>query len=357
MARLPNALPILRDRIARDGLRRTYDEREITTPTDLCDASGRLRPEAVGWSRRPLVRANLTGHRLRKKRWNFWNFIGPEFVLSVTAADLDYAGFCAIDVTDFETKRTTSTLVPFWPGSVAFSDRVESSIEVRRGSLSWVHRDEGDRISVAIRATAKGAPIAADLVVTRPAGHETLNLVVPWSETRFQLNSKHAALPTAGEVRVGDRVFAARPEECHAVQDFGRGVWPYHAFWNWGVATGVEDGVSIGVNFGDKWTTGTGVNENALCIDGRLHKVMEDLDWTYDPARPLGAWRVAAPTTGMIDLTLEPIVARTSGLSLGVLRTGGVCSFGRWRGTIRFEGRELGIRSLLGWAEEFEHRW
>ena len=41
-----------------------------------------INPAAVGWSRAPLVRANLSGHWLRKKRWNFWNWIAPRFVFS-----------------------------------------------------------------------------------------------------------------------------------------------------------------------------------------------------------------------------------------------------------------------------------
>ncbi|MEV5398578.1 hypothetical protein AB0N26_20700 [Streptomyces cellulosae] len=39
-------------------------EREITSPVDLCLPDGRLNPAAVGWTRRPLHRANLRG-RLR----------------------------------------------------------------------------------------------------------------------------------------------------------------------------------------------------------------------------------------------------------------------------------------------------
>jgi hypothetical protein len=141
------------------------------------------------------------------------------------------------------------------------------------------------------------------------------------------------------------------------VQDFGRGVWPYRAFWNWGVATGVQGGVRIGVNVGAKWTKGTGANENAICVDGRLHKVMEDVVWEYDAGRPLSPWRVQAPLSGALDLVLEPRALRRSKLDLRLLRTGGVCVFGRWRGTLLVDGRRLLLRDLPGWAEEFEHRW
>src|SRR5262249_39913384 len=101
MTPLPDHLPIL----DRPGARRVRDsvyvEPEVTTPVDLCDARGRLNPAAVGFSRQPLVRANLRGHWLRKKRWNFWNWIGPDAVLSVTLADVDLASFCLVTLTDF----------------------------------------------------------------------------------------------------------------------------------------------------------------------------------------------------------------------------------------------------------------
>ena len=204
---------------------------------------------------------------------------------------------------------------------------------------------------------ASGEAIAAEFVVRTPPGQESLNVVVPWTATRFQLNSKHNTLPCDGVVTIAGTRYAMRPDECHAVQDFGRGLWPYRSFWNWGVATGVQDGVRIGVNVGGRWTTGTGVNENGLLVDGRLHKIMEDVRWEYDPEDWMRPWRVRAPHSGMVDLTLEPIVAHRTRTSLGVLSTGGVCCFGRWHGTIRAGGDTIGVRDLVGWAEEFAHRW
>jgi Domain of unknown function (DUF2804), N-terminal/Domain of unknown function (DUF2804), C-terminal len=347
----------MRQRLARGEHPAVYPEPEVTHAVDLCDVHGHLNPAAVGWSRAPLVRANLSGHWLRKKRWNFWNWIAPRFVLSATVADIDYAAFCEVAFTDIETRRTVSTTSLALPGSFHMPEHVARPIAFRSRAIEYRNVDAGRELTVSVRATAQGIPIAADLVVTRPHGHETLNVVVPWTPDRFQLNSKHNTLPTRGRVTVGAEAYEARPEECHAVADFGRGVWPYRSFWNWGVATGVQDGVLVGVNMGGKWTTGTGVNENGLCIDGRLHKVMEDLSWTYDPDDWMRPWRVAAPHSRMIDLTLDPVVARSSRLSLGVLRTGGVCCFGRWSGVVRPDGREIPIRSLLGWAEEFDHRW
>jgi hypothetical protein len=171
------------------------------------------------------------------------------------------------------------------------------------------------------------------------------------------MNSKHNTLPCEGEVRVGDRRYAMDPAECHGVLDFGRGMWPYRSFWNWGVCTGVQDGDLIGVNMGAKWTTGTGSNENGIVVNGRLHKVMEDLRWSYEPSDWMNPWRVRSIHSDAIDLTLHPVVVNRSRLDLGVVRTGGACAFGRWLGAIRFDGRTLEIDGLIGWVEEFAHRW
>ena len=351
---LPDRLPILR-RAARGSV---SGEREVTAPTDLCDARGRLNPAAVGWSRAPLVRANLRGHWPRKKRWNFWNWIGPRFVFQITLADIDYAAFCQATFIDFETRRSLAAMAFARPGSIALPEHVARTVGFASRSMRYAAVHDGATMNVDFSGTARGGvPIVADFVVHTPPGQESLNVVVPWTATRFQLNSKHNTLPCEGVVRVGETEYAMRPEECHGVQDFGRGVWPYRSFWNWGVATGVQDGTRIGVNVGAKWTTGTGVNENGLLVDGRLHKIMEDLRWDYDPADWMRPWRVCAERTGMVDVTLTPIFAHRVRTSLGVLATGGVCCFGRWSGTIRFEGRELRIHDFIGWAEEFAHRW
>jgi hypothetical protein len=355
MKRLPDRLPIL-------GRRGTpgpvYVERELTRPLDLCDARGRLNPEAVGWSRTPLVRANLSGHWPRKKRWNFWNWIGPEAVFSVTLAELDYGSFCAFALTDFASGETLRGTSLGRPGRCALPEHVERSVAFAGGGLAYENRIDGADLAVRFAGRADGgAEVRADFRVHRPPGHESLNVVVPWTATRFQLNSKHAALPCEGEVRAGARAYVLDPATWFAVQDWGRGIWPYRSFWNWGVATGRQDGALLGVNFGAKWTTGTGSNENGILLDGRLHKLMEDLRWEYDPSDWMKPWRVRAEHSGALDLVLEPRVLQRSGLNLGLLATGGVCAFGRWRGRLLVEGRELAADGLLGWAEEFSHRW
>jgi hypothetical protein len=356
--KLPDHLPILDRRLPRGGAPPVYTEREITQPVDLCDARGWLNPDAVGFSRQPRVRANLSGHWPRKKRWNFWNWIGPDFVFSVTLADIDLVSFCSFTLTDFGDGAHWSGASYGRSGRFTLPEVVEASVAFQGGGLDYANRVDGADLAVRFRGRAQGGDeVAAEFAVRRPPGHESLNVVVPWTASRFQCNSKHAALPCQGEVRAGARRYALDPQTCFAVQDWGRGIWPYRSFWNWGVATGWAGDVLLGVNFGGKWTTGTGSNENGILCNGRLHKLMEDLRWEYDAAQWRRPWRVVAPHSGALDLVLEPLAAHTPRLNLGLLATGGVCAFGRWRGRVTVEGRELAVDGLLGWAEEFAHRW
>jgi hypothetical protein len=350
---LPDHLPIL-DRRGRALAGPTYVERELVAPVDLCDAHGRLNPAAIGFARQPLVRANLSGRWPRKKRWNFWNWIAPDFVFSVTLADIDLTSFCSFTLTDFRDGAHWAGASYGRPGRFALPEVVDAAVAFRGGALDYANAPDGP---VRFRGRAgDGSEVSADFTVHRPPGHESLNVVVPWTARHFQCNSKHAALPCEGEVRVGERRYRLEPRTSFGVQDWGRGIWPYRSFWNWGVATGFAGDVLLGVNVGAKWTMGTGANENGILWDGRLVKLMEDLVWEYDAAEWRKPWRVTAPS-GALDLVLEPVAAHTPRLNLGVLATGGVCAFGRWRGRVRAKGRELAVDGLVGWAEEFSHRW
>ncbi len=353
----PDYMPIVKAKMESGNYVSHYLERELTEPVLLCDNRGLLNPAAKGWSRVPLVRANLKDHWPRKKRWNFWNWISPDFSFSITLSDIDFASFCAVSLIDFAAKENP-TAISLKRGGLKLPEEVEKSVSFESGLMKYSFDHQGDHIHVVYSCkNVKGKPLAADFIIQKPKGHETLNIVAPWSNERFQMNSKHNTLPCEGEVVWGGKKYLMKPEECHGVQDFGRGMWPYRSYWNWGVVSGKQGSDMIGVNMGAKWTTGTGSNENGICFNGRLHKVMEDLTWEYDPNDWMKPWHIHADYSKMIDLTLTPFYQQATKLSLGVMSTGGVCCFGRWNGTLKFEDKVVHVRDLVGWAEEFSHRW
>jgi hypothetical protein len=256
---------------------------ELTEPVDLCAPDGTLSPAALGWSRRPLHRCNLSGHLLRKKRWEYWCVANGDAFLAFTCADLDYLGLAAVTFLD-----------------------LASGTLIERAAVS---------------------PLGAGFQL----GETVCGADVSFARSGLQLAFSHGA---AG---------------AFSCLDFGRGVWPWRTEWFWANAAGVLEGRTLGLNLGGLWTRGTGAVENALSVDGRIHKIDEELDFTFtDPS----SWRIHAPS-GRVDLEVTPIYARTVGADLPLLGAKLQWAFGRFRGVVD----ELPIAGLNGFIEHFRARW
>jgi hypothetical protein len=336
------------------------DEREIIAPVDLCSADGRLNPEAIGWSRRPLQRANLRGRPLRKKRWNYWAVTSPTHLFSATISNLDYAGVVFVYLADFAAGAVLEqTVVTPLGWGCALPETVAESAAFRSRRLSVDLAQAAGGVRLAVRAqrfAGRGLEAAFDVVY--PPGHETLSVVVPWDARTFQLTSKHNALPACGRVRLGGDEIRFEAESSFACLDFGRGIWPRDCFWNWGAAAGRSAERTIGLNLGGRWTDGTGATENALCLDGRLHKIGAELRWDYDPRDFLRPWRITAPLGSRVDLRFAPLLERTARSRVGPIRSEVHQVFGRYGGVVLADdGSPVAVRDLLGWAEEHVARW
>ena len=332
-------------------------ERELQAPVDLCDANGRLNPDAVGWSRQPLHRCNLSGRAGRKKRWNYWAVTSPDHLFSVTLADIDYLGLAFVYYLDFTTgwlaELTVSRLFGYGcslnetvPGDLRFEDR----------RLKLRLTDDGVQIRLWVEAPEfHGCSLSADLQIARPPGHETLNVVIPWSERHFQYTSKQEALPAHGQVMLDSRVIPFPQGASWACLDFGRGVWPYRTSWNWAAAAGMVDGRSVGFNLGGKWTDGTGYTENGIVVDGRLTKIGGAMTFRYDAQEFKNPWQI---TGERVDLTFLPFYERVAKTDILLLRSEVHQLIGRFSGVLETEdGERIAIRNMIGWAEEHRARW
>lgn len=323
-------------------------EREITAPVDLCLPDGRLNPEAVGWTRRPLHRANLRGWG-RVKRWEYWGIVTPRHIIGLVASSLDYAGVHGVWVLDRETGEETAkdAVVPLARGAV-FPDRSgEGEASVRGGgaAVGVRQRPSGARV----RALVPGL-VDLDVEVPLPDGHESLGVVIPWGPKRFQYTVKDVGRPVrgrlvlpSGEYEIGEGAFA--------VLDHGRGKWPYRMTWNWAAASGP----GLALQFGGKWTDGTGMTENAVFVDGRLHKIGEELTWTYDTSDWMRPWTI---TGRRVEVEFRPFHEKVSRTELGVVGTETHQCFGRFTGRVQADdGAWVGVDGLTGWAEEARQRW
>ncbi|MCF2527339.1 DUF2804 domain-containing protein [Yinghuangia soli] len=353
----------------------TTAEREITGPVDLCLPDGRLDPGAVGWSRQPWLRANLRGWG-RTKRWEYWCVTTPTHLIALTVSDLDLFSLDAVYFLDFgadapyEMERTAILAprrarlpqhiagMPTPTGGPGPSVVVGPERPVRNQVRIGIHAEAGGTTRLRARCmTPDRRPLEVDLVVAAPAGHETMNVVVPWDDRRFQFTSKQTALPASGTVRVGDETYAFGADSW-AVLDHGRGRWPRRITWNWGAASGVCGDHVVGLQFGGKWTEGTGATENALCVDGRLSKIGSELVWDYDLADLRRPWTIRTPDSDQVDVTFTPFHNRHAETDARVIANRTDQSFGHYSGRIRTDdGQVVQVDGLLGWAEEVAMVW
>ncbi len=338
-------------------------ETELTEPVDLCTPDGRrLNPAAVGWSRVPLHRANLGGWG-RNKKWDYWGFLLGDAAVSLTFADVDFAGMVGLYWADFAagdqiragriTPLSRGVDLPEVPGSTTLRHH-------SRALDAVIHDVEGGTRIFAHWRGSDGRELRLDVVAAQPDGHESLNVVVPWSATRFQYTSKHQARPVTGILTVDGTTRTIGGERAAwATLDVGRGRWPHRTVWNWAGGAGTSTGGhTVGIQLGSKWTDRTGSTENGMIVDGRLTKIGEELAWDYDIDRPMEPWRVRSADRSL-DLTLTPRWDLPSDTNLGVFVNTGHQVFGSWSGTIpRDDGDPLTLADdVIGFAEEITWRW
>ncbi|MFI6922551.1 DUF2804 domain-containing protein [Nonomuraea spiralis] len=326
----------------------TTHEREITAPIDLCLPGGRLNPAAVGWTRTPLHRAGLRGWG-RRKRWEYWGVVTPSHIIGLVASSLDYAGVHGIYVLDRATGEefAKDVVVPLARGAVLPDRSGAGTVSVRGGGLAIeIRQDPG---GTRIHAAAPGVQI--ELEVPLPEGHESLGVVVPWGPNRFQYTVKDVGRPARGRLRLGTAEFAIEETDSFAVLDHGRGKWPYAVTWNWAAGSGPGRAVQLG----GKWTDGTGVTENALFTGGRLHKIGDELEWSYDRADWLRPWRITGPR---VEVEFRPFHEKVARTQLGVVASETHQCFGHFSGRIQDDdGAWVDLDGLTGWAEEARNRW
>ena len=338
---------------------RQHAEREILVPTSLCDKKGNLNPEAIGYARKPIIDCNLSGHFMRKKKWNYWCVYGEDILFSATISHLDYAAVCFVYFLEYETQRyfEKTVLIPLGT-KVKMSTQVLETVNFANSELRihMSHLDGDTHLSVTC-PDFDGERLQAELTIHHPTTDDSLNVVIPWNRQMFQFTAKHHTLPTTGIVKIGDRRYTFNEEESYAVLDYGRGVWPREATWNWGMASQRMRGRRIGLNFGGKWTDGTGMTENAIFVDGIMTKIHEDVLFEYDRNDFMKPWTIRSKFSETVNLTFTPFFERVAKTDAKLIRSEVHQVIGYYNGLVKLENCSLRISQMIGCAEEHIAKW
>lgn len=337
-------------------------ERELTEPVDLCTPSGdRLNPAARGWSRRPLHRANLIGQFGRNKRWDYWAVLAGDVVVSCVYSDVDHIGLADVWWADLATGESGGQAIVVNGGVLDLPEHPGTTpLVVDHEDLHLSLRDDarGTNLS-AVWTEPDGRPGRFEIFVEDPPGHESVNVVIPWSDDEFNYTSKHQARPATGELVVGDTRWeiGGGAGDAWGVLDVGRGRWPHEIRWNWGGGAGRVGDHVIGLQIGAKWTAGTGFTENGVIVDGRLTKIGDELEMTYDWDDPMGPWTAHDPG-GHLHITLTPRFDKYTNAGNEQLGSEVHQVFGTWAGTLTTDdGLTLEFEGIQGFVEEARQRW
>lgn len=343
-------------------------QHEITRPIPLLDENGMLTEP--GFAKRPNFRYNpenirLTPlaavNRLRLKEWDYYGVTGPDWFFSVAVSHAGLAGVAFAYFIDFKTLAMpeATVITPLGMGVTLPRDSRTGDIAFRWGrvNIEFKRLPNERRLRVDWPRLSDGRPLVADLVLAQPESIESIVMATPIGARGFYHNEKINCLPAMGEIRLGDTRLVVEPDRALGDLDWGRGVWDYHTFWNWGTASGfLPDGGLIGLNLGKGFGDLSAATENCFFLDGKMHK-LGWVDFEYDAGDYMKPWRFRADD-GRLDLTLTPIFDRHDKTDLLVIRTEVHQMFGRYSGTlVTDEGKKLEIRDLLGWAEEHRARW
>lgn len=335
-------------------------ETELLNPVNLCDQKGELVQSSIGWARKPLFNCNLTGRWPRKKKWNYWCTTNDKCLFSVTVSHLDYAGMVFIYFLDFQTKKyiEKTVMTPFGKGCTMPGNVGETVLFQHPSMEISMHREPyGTHMTVSCQ-DFNGLKLEADLQISFPEGHETLNVVIPWNQRTFQFTSKQNCLPTGGSLQVGDHTYSFSKKAAFSSLDFGRGIWPYQIPWNWATASGTVNHRAIGLNLGSKWTDGTGMTENAIVVDGRLTKIGEDVQFTFDINDIMKPWTIKSVRTDCVDLSFVPFYERIAKTNFLIVKSEMHQMVGHFSGHITTQtGERLTVAGLLGCAEDHFARW
>jgi hypothetical protein len=343
-------------------------QNELFSEGKLLNEDGTL--SEVGWSRQPLLDSNLEDakfyqlrmlQRFRIKRWDYYAIFTPRRFFSATIADLGYAGNIFVYTLDFETKviHEEGLVIPLGAGVTLPRNNTagNASFSNDKVSLHFIRQDAQRKISVSWPEFHEGRGIEAEITLDMPQSHESMNIVIPIGKQRFYYNHKINCLPAKGKLRYGEIEEELTPDSSVGSLDWGRGVWDYQSKWKWASASGfLADGGTIGLNLGYGFGDNSAATENALILNGAIHK-LDQVGFDYDPANYMKPWNFR-DNQGRLELTLTPFTERVAQTNLGIIFSEVHQMFGKYSGfVIDDAGNNVIIDSLIGFAEDHIARW
>lgn len=343
-------------------------QHEITTPAPLLSDDGSLTE--AGYATYPILvydRSLVKGGKTRIKEWDYYLIYNNRFGVALTADDNSYMGMMSVSFLDFEhaSEVTKSVIIPLTFGRIGFpsaSNAGDINYESRRVKLSFTHEAEGRRLKVLFKRFKDKEDFECDFLLTdEPRDSMVIATPFPEKKTAFYYNQKIIGMRASGTVYYNRKKYKFTSGNSFGLLDWGRGVWTYDNTWYWSAAQGTVGEKRVGFNLGYGFGDTKAASENMLFIDGAAHK-MEDITFNI-PVNKEGKDDYLKPWTltssdGRTKLDFTPFLDRKALTSLGIIMSDQHQIFGRFTGKISsYDGTEIYVENLLGFAEKVHNKW
>lgn len=342
-------------------------QHEITKAIPLLDEKGNLTEP--GYAKRLLPvydRTKVQGGKFRLKEWDYYYIGNDSFGVALTIADNSYMGLDSISFLSFEGKPWEITKSPMRIMTMGKTNLPLTSAagvtEIYGKGYKMRFKVESGQRRITARMDKFRGSEAIDIDITLSnEPEESMVICTPFEkEAHFYYNQKINCMRAEGIVKLGDEVYAFKPDSAFGVLDWGRGVWTYQNTWYWGSASGLVDGVDFGFNIGYGFGDTSAASENMLFYNGKAHKLSQVTfqipmkDGKEDYLKP---WKFTSDD-GRFEMDFVPILNRASCTDVKLIKSDQNQVFGRFSGiAVLDDGTRLGVNDLLGFAEKVENKW
>ncbi len=345
---------------------------EITDNTELFAENGQVPIDS--WSRSPFFtysRASVQAPLRRVKEWDRYFILSEQVCLSFALADYGLRGCLQVSLVDLANNKSLrfrqGLALPF--GSLSLPESSSSGTAKIMNRLSNVDfsaiENGGKIIKVDIPSFDANKGLRGALILSSPPEAEIMASIGAnhKNTAEFFYSQRQPSLIVEGVMRYGDRDIVFMKDEAFGVFSWGRGLRPRKDSWTWLAASGLWQDKErknkkrlLGLNLASAKGNWAQASENALFIDGKIHK-LEGVHFERDSQNELSPWNIR-DKSGKIEVHFEPSLyqfGRTGHVFMSKEETH---IYGEFRGNITIdEGRDIEFINVMGFIECAKNKW
>ncbi|NNM51148.1 MAG: DUF2804 domain-containing protein [Pseudomonadales bacterium] len=331
------------------------------TPDSLINPDGTVN---LGWWQTPFnalglddlqvpdpmggVRARYTRF-WRFKRWEFWCLDSAQSMVGLALVDLGYAWSVFAYVYDKATSQTRSWTERHSPWSrlrgaqMVMSEGAQhgrSYYQGRGGRIEIIHAPQGRQLRIDLPALE----LQGDMWIPAVTA---LSLCLPAGADGWTYTCKMVGMPVMGNLSV--QGVSIEPAHALASLDISMGLMRRETYWQWTSLMGNIDGHIMGLNMA-MGVNESGQTENALWLDGQLHKIGPASFHAFE-----GGCRMQAEG---VNLEFQGRASHGEHVQLGWVAS----RFKQWQGSYSgviniAKGKNLRFKGVYGLWEDHYVKW